>query len=199
MIESFLRNLAFRNRHADIVNAFLKAARTDDEETLARYAGSKHTKRNLRQALKTACEREYGPCVQVLLEHASPEDVYNTCMQTASRGPAGALPWLLAHAPQWAPDCLCEAAKNCNVKALSFLIGITDPKADNSLALQWAVVHGFVPCIDLLYPVSDPRAALEQLKEDQPPRHWMELEMRIQRDILMEATVDCGSKRSRKM
>lgn len=87
-------------------------------------------------------------------------------------------------------QALISAASLGRPECVKLLIPVCDPKTNNSAALQKAVTHlhqscidtnACQSCIDLLYPISDPYAALHQLQRDHPtwPQWWKELEQRI--------------------
>ena len=51
-----------------------------------------------------------------------------------------------------------RAAKDGDFDELQLLIGLTDPKRDDSAALCYAARNGHTDCVELLIPVSDPKA-----------------------------------------
>lgn len=51
-----------------------------------------------------------------------------------------------------------RAAKDGDFDELQLLIGLTDPKQDDSSALCYAARNGHTDCVELLIPVSDPKA-----------------------------------------
>lgn len=53
---------------------------------------------------------------------------------------------------------LRQAAYNGHADILELLIPLSDPKANNSEALRWAAQWGHTDCVILLLPVSDPKA-----------------------------------------
>jgi len=76
----------------------------------------------------------------------------------------------------------------CSVDILNVLIKYADPKHNNSRALQKAVLENAQHNIDILYPISDPSAALKALQESIVPscipQDWMPLYERIESDRL---------------
>lgn len=65
---------------------------------------------------------------------------------------------------------------------VELLIPLSDPKADNSKALFLAVINEYTDCIDLLWPVSDVAIVLQELKKEYGD-DWSELEERYLEDL----------------
>jgi hypothetical protein len=57
-----------------------------------------------------------------------------------------------------ASKALAEAARHGHLECVQLLIPVSDPKADDSAALRLAAEHGNWECARLLIPVSDPKA-----------------------------------------
>lgn len=55
-------------------------------------------------------------------------------------------------------ELLFEAAQDGNIEEVRRLLPISDPKNNESLALQVAASYGHTECVKLLIPVSDPKA-----------------------------------------
>lgn len=55
-------------------------------------------------------------------------------------------------------ELLFEAARDGNAEEIRRLIPISDPKNNDSMALQVAASYGHTECVKLLIPVSDPKA-----------------------------------------
>lgn len=55
-------------------------------------------------------------------------------------------------------ELLFEAARDGNAEDIQRLIPISDPKNNDSMALQVAASYGHTECVKLLIPVSDPKA-----------------------------------------
>lgn len=76
----------------------------------------------------------------------------------------------------------------CSVDILNVLLKYADPKHNDSKALQKAVLENAQHNIDVLYPISDPSAALKALQESiepiRVPQDWMPLYERIESDRL---------------
>lgn len=93
---------------------------------------------------------------------------------------------LLPHATsQSCNAALIAAARFDDQTMIELLLPRADPCYDNSAALKFATVRGNQKIFDLLYPVSNPQAALAVLQEkwkDQP-HLWSMLEDRIRRDL----------------
>lgn len=53
---------------------------------------------------------------------------------------------------------LIQASKEGHIKSVEHFIPISNPKHNNSCALQWAAANGHLECVKLLIPVSDPKA-----------------------------------------
>lgn len=78
----------------------------------------------------------------------------------------------------------------CSVEIINVLIKYADPKYNDSKALQKAVLENAQHNIDILYPISDPSAALKALQESiapiRIPEDWMPLHERIESDRLKD-------------
>lgn len=76
----------------------------------------------------------------------------------------------------------------CSADVLNVLLKYADPKHNNSKALQKAVLENAQPNIDILYPISDPSAALKSLQDSiapmRIPQDWMPLYERIESERL---------------
>ena len=62
------------------------------------------------------------------------------------------------------------AAFKGNIECVKLLIPLCRPKANQSRALQWAMLNNNDPMIDLLYPVSSPKSAITALQTTYPHR-----------------------------
>lgn len=71
-------------------------------------------------------------------------------------------------------DLLVEAARCNHLDFLDELLVYTDPLFYNSMALQQAVASNSVECVNALYDVSDPQAALQGLKTHGIPSSLLE-------------------------
>lgn len=78
----------------------------------------------------------------------------------------------------------------CSVDVLNILLKYADPKHNDSKALQKAVVENAQHNIDILYPISDPSAALKALQQSivpiRIPQDWMPLYERIESDRIKD-------------
>lgn len=107
--------------------------------------------------MSSAVKNNDTHCVQRILPYAS-ED---SC--------SAALEWI--------------AIRNCNIEIVKMLLEKADARLNNSAALQYACVSKNAPAFDLLYPLSDPHAALYELQKRYTDTHWRILEERIQQDL----------------
>ena len=116
--------------------------------------------------LALAIDKSHSDCVDLLLPHAT----FQSCNAA-----------------------LIAAARFDDQKTVELLLPRADPCYDNSAALKFATVRGNQKIFDLLYPMSNPHAALVVLQEkwkDQP-HLWSMLEERIRRDL--HATLDMAT------
>ena len=118
--------------------------------------------------LMFACMRGHTKCVELLLPLATTEDRRTVAKHIAEHGPTSTLKLLVDYDPEFAPILLVQAVagKNCNTTTI--LCGLTDPKHQDSLALQWAVITGQKDMAQLLLDVSDPQAALLSIQKQHP-------------------------------
>lgn len=126
------------------------------------------------RALLVACRGGHVPCMQLLLPLASIEDCQTVAQLVAEHGPPEALELLVKHDPDFAPMLLVHAVTGKNLQTATVLSQLTDPRHKDSLALQWAVVTGQKDMVDILFPVSDPEAALFCIQKQHAnrPEHW---------------------------
>lgn len=90
------------------------------------------------------------------------------------------------------------------IEGVKILLPISDPTYNNSACLQRAVLNGDAQMFELLYPVSDAKAALQGLKDcdqlkEQPDRYhdplFVELSNRVLRDTLSTQLACRGNER----
>lgn len=80
----------------------------------------------------------------------------------------------------------CSAAlgqAHCNIEIVKLLLEKADARWNNSVALGFACVSKQKDIFELLYPLSDPHAALHELQKRYTDIHWRMLEERIQQDL----------------
>ena len=148
------------------------------------------------RALLVACQNGHLECVKLLLPLASLEDTQSVGQQLAEHGPScDALALLVDHDPEFAPMLLVHAVVGKNVKTATVLSKLTDPKHKDSLALQWAVMTGQEDMVDVLFDVSDPKAALyciEKQHADLPQRwSWFyDRVMQVEQQKILSAIVE---------
>lgn len=136
------------------------------------------------QALRMAAQTNCVECIQLLLPVSDPQGdksdiLWDACMYFANEAIA----------------CLIPFSKNCargltvcvshhNLEGIELLLPVSDLKANNSRPLQIAVEAKFLPLIDVLYPLSEPKKALKALQQRWPgrPEQWEELERRMAQD-----------------
>lgn len=127
-------------------------------------------------------------CVKVLIPVSAPKS--SALHLAAAKGHTECIRLLLPLFDLKAKSAaLVWATANGHTECVKLLIVVSDPKVDNSCALQKAVGNEHQSCIDLLYPVSNPHNALHGSQQSDPnqPEIWGELERRIseeQRDHL---------------
>lgn len=123
----------------------VKAAAAGDDEEVRRLIPLANTKNN--EALKAALHSHCSACVEMLLPVSDLSD------------------------PDEIGGMLIYAVESLDAACVKLFIGVCNPKFDNSLALRCAVVRGYTNIVDALFPVSEPRVALEDLQEKIPRRH----------------------------
>lgn len=85
--------------------------------------------------------------------------------------------------PDSCSDGLVAATRNGDLEMVQLLLEKADPRANTSGALQHACVLKKTDIFNLLYPLSDPAAALHELQKRYTDIHWKRLEERIQDDL----------------
>lgn len=95
---------------------------------------------------------------------------------------AGCLEFLAPYVPEETVNyVLGLVAGQCSVDVLKVLLKFGDPKFNHSKALQKAVLANSEHQIDLLYPLSDPPAALQVLQNSiHTQQDWMPLYERVE-------------------
>lgn len=126
------------------------------------------------RALLLACQGGHLQCVELLLPLASIEDCQTVSQLVAEHGHPESLKLLVEHDPDFAPMLLVHAVTGKNLQTATVLSELTNPKYKDSLALQWAVVTGQKDMVDILFPVSDPEAALFCIQKQHAdrPQRW---------------------------
>ena len=185
-------------------NLLIEAARKGDTPEVQRLIPLSDPTCNDSQALVCAASGGHTQCVRVLI----PVSVLKSpaLNLAAGKGYTQCVKLLLpVYDLKAKSSALFWATANGHTDCVKLLILASDPKVDNSFALQKAVANAHQSCIDLLYSVSDPHAALHELQHDYPDDEdvWGELERRIfqdQRDKLNDQVGEVAhTKNVRKM
>lgn len=81
-------------------------------------------------------------------------------------------------------NCVMAAIEMTNAKLLITFIGLTDPKAQDNWALRTAADNQWQEGVDILWPVSDPKAALAFMKSQSymTPFDFRLIEERLQQE-----------------
>lgn len=87
------------------------------------------------------------------------------------------IPISIPHA--WENLALCNAVTHGKHDVVHLLIAVCDVQLDDSKALRGAVKFGEDQMIDLLYPISDPRAALKRMQRNHEEHECIRLSQRI--------------------
>lgn len=75
---------------------------------------------------------------------------------------------------------LIQVSKDGNIQAVEHLIPISNPKHNNSCALQWAAANGHLECVKVLIPVSDRKAEeSEALRWAAANKHFIDIVERL--------------------
>lgn len=128
--------------------------------------------RKISDELSEACKSGDVAQVRHFIAQDLPPDIYRSALRSACFR-------------NWEIVCVAELISVCGLQSCEFLqmaagcgsktvltvlIGVCDPKTDNSDALQAAALHGQYRCMKLLYPVSDVETALTKLRarDDSP-------------------------------
>lgn len=117
----------------------VEAARTGNHEEVRRLIPLANTKNN--EALNAAIQQQHASCVEMLLPVS---DLSN---------------------PDKINGMLTLAVESNDVASVKLLIGVCDPKLNNSYPLQLAVLRDYTTIADMMFSVSAPRVALERLQQ----------------------------------
>lgn len=163
-------------------------------------------------------------CVRMLLPFVTPQDCFSALKTAALSGNALMAQLLVEHSELSSPDplllaidfgdqdvvevlsaaygvegnsvALVAAAREGFVESLEILLPRADPLYRNSQALAAAAINGNDACVEVLYSISNPNAALESMKAYYPHQaeKWVALEERVERErlqrILSEETAE---------
>lgn len=148
--------------------------------------------------------------VEYMLEHQW-KDIVENCdfwaMHAVKQHPLHIIEQLCQYSTAPLNEALVAAVRSnrCDLVAVvGALLPCCDPTADNSKALQYASVNENLELVDILYPVSNPMAALTALQRiSGDPRDWMMIEQRIEAErihkVLHNHVASEGRTRERKM
>lgn len=123
----------------------VKAAAAGDDEEVRRLIPLANAKNN--EALKAALHSHCSACVEILLPVSDLSD------------------------PDEIGGMLIRAVESLDAACVKLLMGVCNPKFNNSCPLRVAVVRGYTNIVDVLFPVSEPRVALDDLQENFPRGH----------------------------
>ena len=123
----------------------IKAAAAGDDEEVRRLIPLADAKNN--KALQGALEIHSAACVEMLLPVSDLSD------------------------PSEMHGMLIWAVESLDTAIVKLLVGVCDPKFNNSYPLQLAVLRDYTTIADMLFPVSAPREALERLQKTFPKGH----------------------------
>lgn len=118
-------------------------------------------------ALSAAASGGFVPAVKELLKHISDCDILADGLEKAALvGNLEIVELLTPLVPEdKRPAALVLSIAHQNYPVIRHLLPLCDPKHNNSEALQTAVEEQLWDVADLLYPISDPYAAFENLME----------------------------------
>lgn len=143
--------------------------------------------------------------MQKILGYVSDDAVERALRVGLEYGYADVVEFLITHVSISDPHSqfLTQAVFHGYIQCVTWMMSISDAKANNSRALQDALVFGHEDIFELLYPVSDPQAALYSMQKNTAfdEDDWGPLEKRIsleQRDKLRR-NVHSGVDKNRKM
>lgn len=166
---------------------------------------------NLKEFIRWVCHQGIFPACGAVLPHITfTFNDLDIILRSMDRD-VEHLKLLVPHFPSTVFNNLLGWAATINSLAcVQFLLPQCDPKHRNSMALQRCCKELYIPyyaqqfrhsmngvrlqrqqqIFDLLYPLSDPYKALEQLKTDEPHLSWAQLEQRMHSEQL-HATLSC--------
>lgn len=143
--------------------------------------------------------------MQKILGYVSDDAVERALRVGLEYGYVDVVEFLITHVSISDPHSqfLTQAVFHGYIQCVTWMMSISDAKANNSRALQDALVFGHEDIFELLYPFSDPQAALYSMQKNTAfdEDDWGPLEKRIsleQRDKLRR-NVHSGVDKNRKM
>lgn len=156
---------------------FVSLAHAEDIEQMKRILGFVSAD-GVERALRVGLEYGYVDVVEFLITHVSISDPHS--------------------------QFLTQAVFHGYIECVTWMMSISDAKANNSRALQEALVFGHEAIFELLYPVSDPQAALYCMQKNTAAfdeDDWGPLEKRIslEQHEKLRSSVPIGNEKSRKI
>lgn len=139
------------------------------------------------QILSAAVYQGDAQALSVLLKHPLFTEIGNDDLALAiDKSHTTCVDLLLPHANHQACNAgLVAAVRFDDKKSVARLLPRADPHYDNSAALRFAALRNNQELFDLLYPLSNPQAALDilQHKWKNQPQLWSMLEERMRKDL----------------
>lgn len=170
------------NNFEDNNNRLAHAAGAGDATEVKRLIPHSDPSSGFNAALGLAAHGGYVECVKLLIPVSNSPTFYEFSSPLIMAVKGGHIECVRLLIPvtekDWIHVALGVAAElNC-IDCAKLLVGACNPKEKKSRPLQLALEHNNEECIELLYDVSDPIAALNTLKENFPnqPEKWSALE-----------------------
>lgn len=163
----------------------IEACQRGDHDEVARLLGLSDPNYNEGSALMWTVNRNRPLCTALVAEKTDSEHVSRATLMAAEWGRTQCLECLISLCSKdTLNQALEDAAYGGSVEAVRMLLKHADPLANRSSALRWASYVGHQGVFDLLYPISDPQAALDTMKEENDgpaPRRLLEERLEIER------------------
>lgn len=142
-------------------------------------------KNDFHYVLSQAVLKKDTKAFEMLLQHKMFSEVKPIDMLSAVKNcDSNFVERLLPYATQDScSSSLLVATRNHDIGIVKLLLKKADPTWNNSEALQYACVSKQKQFFELLYPLSDPHAALYELQKKYTETYWGVLENRIQHDL----------------
>lgn len=167
----------------------IQACENGDVDRVQQQLGSIKNPLQYAYALDTAAHRGQVDIVRCLLPLCEQRDIDGILINACVQGHTHVVECLVqAKALKHYNSPLQWAAKYGHTEIIDILLPVSNPQAENSLALLWAVQHGHTEIVQQLIAHSDCHKVLKQLKSNEAEATFLKNEMQKQR-LLSEVKI----------
>ena len=167
----------------------IHACENGDVEQVQQLVGGETPTAQYAYTLDTAAHQGYVDIIRCLLPLCEQRDIDGILINACVQGHTHVVECLVqAKALKHYNSPLQWAAKYGHTEIIDILLPVSNPQAENSLALLWAVQHGHTEIVQQLIAHSDCHKVLKQLKSNEAEATFLKNEMQKQR-LLSEVKI----------